>query len=341
MIFLIVVFILLFIFVLPVAIPLVIALLTALLLNPVIKFFQNRLRMSRQTAAIIVFLVFLLTIGTAGTYLVTLSVGQVVHFVEDMPSYLNHLNDLYENVEERIEQYSRSLPPEFVKQITSSFEDNLNNLGNTAKEKITLDNIAQIFAKVPQYLISFIVYLIALFLFMLELPSIKAKIYEMFTKETEQKVSFMNRRLTSVLLGFFKAQFLVSLIIFGSSLIGLLFISPKVAFVMSLVIWIIDLIPIIGSIIILGPWSLFMFLSGDTVLGTKLAILAIILLALRRIIEPKMMGQHLGLSPLATLIGMFLGLKILGIFGFILGPLLIIAYNSAREAGIINWKIRI
>src|SRR5699024_2396242 len=113
---------------------------------------------------------------------------------------------------------------------------------------------------------------------------LKRQFYSILTKETAKKVRFMNDRLANVFLGFFKAQFLVSLIIFITSLLGLLIIVPEVAFVMSLIIWIIDLIPIIGSIIILGPWSVFMFLSGDTVLGIKLAILAIVLLALRRII---------------------------------------------------------
>src|SRR5699024_10254855 len=148
-----------------------------------------------------------------------------------------------------------------------------------------------------QYLISFLIDLIGVFLFMLELPILKSKLYNLFTEETAQKVSLMNARLSSVMFVIIKAQFLLSLILSLSSLIGLLIIAPDVALIMALVIWVIDLIPIIGSIIILGPWSLFMFLSGDTVMGVKLAILAIILLAIRRIVEPKVMGQQIGLSP--------------------------------------------
>ncbi|WP_456279461.1 AI-2E family transporter [Bacillus sp. AK128] len=91
----------------------------------------------------------------------------------------------------------------------------------------------------------------------------------------------------------------------------------------------------------LGPWALFLLLSAQTVLGTKIAILAAILLIIRRTVEPKVMGNHIGLSPLSTLIAMYLGLEIFGIIGFILGPLLLIAFNSAREAGIIkiNFKL--
>ncbi|AIF43870.1 sporulation integral membrane protein YtvI [Virgibacillus sp. SK37] len=341
LIFIAVLLILFIIFILPVSIPLIVAFFTALLLNPTIRLLQRKTKISRKVAVSIIFLLFLLLVGIAGTFIVTKAVTQVVNFAEEVPSHFNQLNDMYEEWENDLQQYTNNLPPEFVKQISDSIEENLTALSNTAKEKITLDNIAEIFSKVPQYLISFIVYLIALFLFMLELPLLKAKMYNLLTKETAEKVSFMNRRLADVLLGFLKAQFLVSLLILAVSLIGLFLITPEVAIMMSLIIWIVDLIPIIGSIIILGPWALFLLLAGDTALGIQLAVLAIILLAVRRIVEPKVMGQHIGLSPLATLIAMFIGLKLLGLLGFILGPLLFIAFNSAKEAGIIKWNTKI
>src|SRR5699024_5045266 len=307
---------------LPIAIPLIVALITALILNPLVRLLQRRTKINRKASVIIIFLLFIITISFAGTFIVTKAIAQVVNFVEDIPAHFNQLNALYEKWVYDFQQYAQSLPPEFVKQVSNSIEENLNALSNIVKEKITLDNIAQIFAKIPQYLISFLVYLIALFLFMLELPLLRAKLYNLFTDKTAEKVSFMNNRLSNVLLGFLKAQFLLSVIIFLTSLVGLLFIAPDVAIIISLVIWLVDLIPIIGSIIILGPWALYMFLAGQTVMGIKLSILAIILLAIRRIVEPKVMGQHIGLSPLATLIAMFLGLKLLGLLGFILGPLL-------------------
>lgn len=333
--------ILVLIFIVPIAVPLIVALLTALILNPVVKFFSQKTKLNRQLSVGIVFFLFLILVGGLGFYIITLSITQIIHFVEDVPKYINQLNNIYIGLETDFRQYSKNLPADFVRQVTASFEENITNLTNIIKEKITLDHIAQLFAKIPEFLIALVVYLIALFLFMLELPQLKKKFYNLLTRETARKVRFMNNRLASVFLGFFKAQFLVSLVIFITSLIGLLIIVPEVAFVMSLIIWIIDLIPIIGSIIILGPWSLFMFLSGDVTTGVKLAILAIILLALRRIVEPKLMGQHMGLSPLVTLIAMFLGLKLMGIFGFILGPLLVIAYTSAKEAGFIKWNPKI
>ncbi|MDP4161634.1 MAG: AI-2E family transporter, partial [Bacillota bacterium] len=117
--------------------------------------------------------------------------------------------------------------------------------------------------------------------------------------------------------------------------------SPDVAIVVSLIIWLFDFLPIISSIIILGPWSLYQFMSGNISMGTQLAILACILLIIRRTVEPKVLGIQIGLSPLSTLISMYLGLKLFGIIGLIVGPLLLIIFNSAREAGFIKFNFKI
>lgn len=328
-------------FILPVSIPLVVALLTALCLNPLIKLTEKKLKVKRKNAVIIVFFLFLFIMGLAGTFLITKATLQVIQFIEDIPAYIREVNAMYQNLEHHIQQYAKHLPPEFVKEVTDSLQNSLSSFSETVKDKLTIDKIAQFTGKIPQYLISFLVYLIALFLFMLELPLLKKKTYGLLTSTTAEKVSFMNARLSDVIIGFFKAQFLVSIIIFLVSLVGLFLIVPQAAIIMSIIIWVVDVIPIIGSIIILGPWALFMFLSGQTTMGIQLSILAIVLLAIRRTVEPKVMGKHIGLSPLATLIAMFLGLKLLGIFGFILGPLVLIAFNSAKEAEIIKWNVKI
>jgi sporulation integral membrane protein YtvI len=328
-------------YVLSLSVPLIIALLTALSLNPLVRLMQNKVKLSRKTAVILVFLLFIIIAGIAGSFLVTKAVGQAINFVEDVPSHINKINSIYGDLEAKFSEYGKDLPHEFVQTVIDSFDNYVQQISITIKEKITLSKIAKVFSEVPQYIVSLLVYLIALFLFMLELPTLREKIYQMFTEDTAKKVAFMNSRIKSVIVGFFKAQFLVSLLIFAGSLIGLFIIAPDVALIMSLIIWIIDIIPIIGSIVILGPWALVMFMAGDVQTGVALSILAIILLAIRRTVEPKVMGKHMGLSPLATLISMFLGLKIFGILGFIIGPLLIIVYNSAREAGIIRLKIKI
>ncbi|TCT26903.1 sporulation integral membrane protein YtvI [Melghiribacillus thermohalophilus] len=328
-------------FILPVSVPFIVAYVTALLLNPLVRWFSSRFKFSRKLSVTIVFLLFLILMTISGLYVTTKAVSQLNKIAENTPEYINNVSSFVTNWQQNFDTVTRDLPQDFIDEINDTIEESFNRAKSFVTNELTIDNIAGFAAKIPNYLVSILVYLIALFLFLLEMPTLRQKFYNFLTDETAEKVGFMSARLSYVVFGFLKAQFLVSLIIFAVSLIGLLFIAPDVAVIMSLIIWLIDFIPIIGSIVILAPWSLYMYVIGDPVTGTKLAVLAIILLAIRRTVEPKIMGRHMGLSPLATLIAMYLGLKLIGIFGFILGPLLVIAFNSAKEAGIIKLNFKV
>ncbi|MGP4072535.1 sporulation integral membrane protein YtvI [Piscibacillus sp. B03] len=328
-------------FILPISVPLILAFLTALFLNPLVHFNTRRFGISRKLSVTIVFLVFILILATIGTYTTTKVVAQVIKLTENIPTYINDVESELMDFRTKFDAFTEEWPDEFINSVEKRVTENLTSYGETLQDYNYIESITQLFMKIPDFLISLLVYLIALFLFMLDLPNLRNKFYGMMTEQTQEKFKFMNARMSYVLLGFLKAQFLVSIIIFTVSLIGLLLIMPEVALIMSIIIWLVDLIPIIGSIIILGPWSLYMFITGDIVLGTKLAILAIVLLAIRRTIEPKVMGHHIGLSPLPTLIAMFLGLQLIGFLGFFLGPLVVILFNSAKEAGIIKFNMKI
>ena len=297
--------------------------------------------MNRKMAVTIVFLLFLIFLGLLGTFAVTRAVAQIVQLADHAPEYINQMNQVLLNWQNNMDSFTRNMPEEFVDKVANELTNAFDRTTTAISQQLQLSNIASVAAKIPEYLVSFLVYLIALFLFMLELPRLREKMHAGFTEATSEKVKFMNARLAYVVFGFLKAQFLVSIIIFIVSLAGLLWIAPEVALIMSLIIWMIDFIPIIGSIVILGPWSVYMMIIGDISMGAKLGILAITLLAIRRTVEPKVMGRHIGLSPLATLIAMYLGLQLIGLVGFILGPLVVIAFNSAKEAGIIKWNFKL
>ncbi len=328
-------------FILPVSIPLILAFLTALFLNPIVRWFIYRFKINRKLAVTIVFLLFLIIISTIGTYAVTRAITQIITLAENAPSYINQFNNQFIKWQADLDHLTADLPKELVEEVKNGIENSLSTVSETIREVLTIDRITNLVSKVPNYLVSIVVYLIALFMFLIDIPRLKANTYKHLTEKTAEKVKFMNARLAYVVLGFLKAQFLVSIVIFIVTFIGLLYIVPEYALIMSFIIWIIDFIPIIGSIVILSPWALYMFVTGDVVTGTELVILAIILLVIRRTVEPKVMGKQIGLSPLATLIAMYIGLKLLGILGFIVGPLIVIAFNSAKEAGIIKWNFKI
>ncbi|WP_417900662.1 sporulation integral membrane protein YtvI [Bacillus haimaensis] len=328
-------------FILPVSIPIILALVTTFFLEPIVKLLQQRVNLKRNLSVMIVFLLFVASIGAVGYFITTKVITEAINLVENAPSYINEVNRVWRDFQVDLHNASEELPPEVVDAISDQVESFLYDLRIFLTDFLNIQNISSLFTDIPNYLVSFLVYLIALFLFLMDMPRLKVGFYSHLKESTANKVKFMTSRLSYVVFGFFKAQFLVSVIIFFVSLVGLWIIAPETALIMSLIIWLIDFIPIIGSIVILGPWAIFHLITGDIGLGTQLTVLAIVLLIIRRTVEPKVMGTHIGLSPLATLIAMYLGLKLLGILGFIVGPLILIAFNSAREAGIIKTNFKI
>jgi sporulation integral membrane protein YtvI len=327
--------------ILPVSIPLIAAFITALFLEPAVVYLQQKFEIGRRLSVLCIFLLFVLIIGISGYFLTTTAITEAIDLVENTPVYINEITDAWYKAENSLIKAANDLPKEVITEISDRTEQFLNKLKNDMIAFINIDNLKALLTNIPNFLISFLVYLIALFLFLIDLPSLRKSVYSHLTEKTADKVNFMTSRLSYVVFGFLKAQFLVSVIIFIVALIGLLFIVPEYAMAMSAIIWLIDFIPIIGSIVILGPWSIFHLLTGNLALGLQLGVLALILLIIRRTVEPKVMGNQIGLSPLSTLIAMYLGLKLFGILGFIIGPLLIIGFNSAKEAGIIKMKFKI
>lgn len=328
-------------YILPVSLPLLLALFTALILSPAVEALHKRAKIKRNLAVLLIFSIFVCFIGLSGYFIVTKAVTQGVQLVENLPTYINDINRAWIEFQRDLDNRYEDLPPELVMEISGHINQYLTTIRSEISNRNLIGDLTSIVTKIPAYLVTFLVYLIALFLFMSELPRLREKLFNYLSDKTAERVNFMTSRLSYVIAGFFKAQFLVSIIIFIVSLIGLLIIAPEVALLMAVIIWIIDFIPIIGSIAILGPWALFHLLTGDVPLGTQLLILAGILLVIRRTVEPKVMGQHIGLSPLATLIAMYLGLMLFGIMGFIIGPLIVIAFTSAKEAGIIKMNFKI
>jgi len=333
--------ILIFIYIIPVSIPIILALLTAIIIDPLVLLVQRKFKWKRKLAVISVYIFILALISSLAYFTVTKLIGKIIDFTIAAPSYFNTLSGKWIDMQDKLFVYTDSLPHDVIESIQIEFKVIFDSMRIAVLDLLDYENIMSLITNVPNFLVSLIVFTIALFLFMLELPELKKNMFNHFTEATAEKVRFMVTKLNSILLGFMKAQIFVSLIILAVTFIGLLVIKPEYAVVMSLVIWIIDIIPILGSIIILAPWSIYYFISGDISSGTQLALLAAILLIIRRTIEPKVMGSQIGLKPLPTLIAMFIGLKLIGFLGFFVGPLVVILFTTAREVGIIriNFKL--
>lgn len=328
--------------VLPVSLPIILAFMTALLLEPFVKSIQKTLRTTkRQLSVIIVFIIFICIIALFGYFITTKVISEVIQLIEKSPIYFNEIAIVWFKVKDALVNAAKDLPKVVVNQFITQIQQFLYNTRESILSYVNISNVKAVLTNIPNYLVSFIIYLVSLFLFLIDLPKLAQNLYNHLSDATAKKVKLMTSRLTFIIFSFIKAEFFISIITFIISILALLFIAPEIAVFMALMIWITEFIPIFGSLIVIIPWALIKLLTGDLLIAFLLFLLAAVLLAVKRLIKPKLLGTQFGISPLATLVVMYFGFNLFGIIGIIIGPLLLIIFHSAKEAGIIqiNFKI--
>lgn len=136
--------------------------------------------------------------------------------------------------------------------------------------------------------------------------------------------------------GYIKSQLILMIITFIILSISLTIIDVPYSILISLGISILDILPIVGSGIVMVPWAIISFIVGNNQQGVNLAIVYAVLIIIRQIVEPRILGKEIGIRPLYTFIATILGSMILGPIGVILGPLIAVVINSVLK--IINTK---
>jgi len=194
----------------------------------------------------------------------------------------------------------------------------------------------------PTYFVAFIIFMVAVYIIAIELPRLKPQFLSFFEKgDSKNKVELALNKLKISIVGFLKSQVILSLLTFVITLIGLIIIGTKYAIVMSLVVVFVDLLPVLGTGSVLVPWAIYCFATDVTGMGIGLIILFLFITAFRRVVEPKLIGDSIGLSPLLTLISLYVGFQLMGILGMILGPILAIVLIALKDAGMIRFNIKI
>ena len=140
---------------------------------------------------------------------------------------------------------------------------------------------------------------------------------------------------------FLKAYLILYVITFFVMLAGLLLIGVRFAFVMALIIATVDILPILGSGTVLIPWSIISLFSKDYSMAIKLVVLYLVITFIHQMLQPKLIGATAGIHPLASLLAIFTGYAVMGIFGMFLFPVLLIILKILNERGrIALWKTK-
>ncbi|MFD4815833.1 sporulation integral membrane protein YtvI [Peribacillus butanolivorans] len=333
-------FFLIILFLIPYSWALILALLTAVLLDGLVRLISKTFKLHRLWAVLISFILYVGGLMSITYFLLSVLIKRVIVYSEKFPGFIRevYLTAILPVIRQW-EQYSQTLPPNLIQSIEHTMEKGVKTLEGFTKDFV--QDMVQFVTLVPGFFIDFLIYLIALFLFSLELPKLRKKAVIYLNTSTYQKISLVYQDLSMAAKGFIKAQILLSLFTFIMAYTGLWLLNVKYTMLLALLIVVVDILPILGTGSVLVPWAIIVWAQGNHHLGIGLIILFLVITIIRRTIEPKVYSANMGLTPLASLICLYLGFKMLGFIGLFLGPAVLIVYNTLKKSGVIkpNFKI--
>lgn len=131
----------------------------------------------------------------------------------------------------------------------------------------------------------------------------------------------VGRKIQRGIKGYLKAQVKIMLMISLVCIVGLWILGIPGFLGWGLIVGFLDALPVLGTGIFLIPAGIFFLVQGKNVVGIGFFVLYLIAAAIRQFMEPRLVGSHIGVSPLLVLVSVYLGVVVYGVSGFILGPL--------------------
>lgn len=185
--------------------------------------------------------------------------------------------------------------------------------------------------QVPSRAVSFGTGIIASFMISAKLPKLKQMLRVRLDTRKLQPLLCSFRTLKGTLGGWLKAQAKLSLTTCLIATAGLFLLHVPHAPVWGVLIALVDAFPVLGTGAVLIPWSLVSFLQGDRLLAFGLLGLYAAAAVTRTVLEPRLVGKHLGLDPLVTLMALYAGFKLFGLPGMLLAPMMAVTVTQLME----------
>lgn len=319
--------------------PFLLAFAFSWLLRPAIRWMTLRWHWRYNLAALVCLLLFFAVLcgvlGLLGSRLVTSGLDLLASLPE---LYRNTVEPNLRRALARLERFATELNPQLYSAVDAALPDVIASL-SSAVSRLSVNAAGAVtgfIAALPKTLLSLLICGIATVFMTLDYPHITAFLLRQLPEGLKGLAAKTMESLKSVVGRYAKGYLIIMAITFAEILLGLWLIGQKNAPVIAGLIALFDLFPVVGAGLILLPWALLSLAAGSYAKGAGLLALWVIVIVLRQLLEPRIVGRSVGLHPLVTLMSMFVGTKLFGGIGLFGLPVSCAIVKSLDDGGVIH-----
>jgi sporulation integral membrane protein YtvI len=324
--------------------PFIIAFVIAFLLNPLVNVLNKRFKIPRGIAVFISIIILIAGLAGILTLLVTEIIAgsnyliqvvpsnfeKIIFFVQDVVT--GRILPLYDVLSHKYSQLGIG-QQETIRTNIQSFGTSIIDFGKSILTGV-LNGLTIFITQLPNTATGLVVSLLATFFISKDWFKLKERIEKKTPDRIKGYFISIFADLRKAFFGYIRAHLTLISITTVIVLIGLLILRIPFAVTIALIIGAVDLLPYLGTGLIFVPWILYTFLTSNFSLTISLSILYAVVIIQRQIMEPKIISSNIGLEPLPTLIALFIGFKLLGFLGLILGPTTLVFISTLYRANV-------
>lgn len=319
--------------------PLIIAWIIASIANPMVGFLEDKIKIMRKHGSAIVIVFVLLLVGGLLFLVVRITVQQVFSLLGDLPEIYNQI---MENLQGSLGSLHKSFKfiPGNLEEILTQGDGKLNDMISSFLNSLSDSALSKVGSVASSVIDGFILSILTLMLsyfFVTKREWIKGEVRKLTLPGIKRFWDMAMDACFRALAGYIKACFQIMIVVFVILwIIFGLILHVKYSSLLALLTAFLDFLPFLGTGIIITPWAIYCLITGEYLNAVILAIAYVICLLVHRLLEPKLVGDSVGMSPFATLVSMFIGYRLIGMLGLILGIPVGMVLIAFKEKGMFD-----
>lgn len=313
--------------------PFVIGWIVAMIANPLVRFLEKKVKILRKHSSAIIIVLVVGTIVGILYLIISMLIRESKQLAGDLPNILEQIGIQITDLSTKIRTISSDMPKpvgQFINNLLDSINKNLMEfkLGENSLTISFASNLAQIIA---DFFLMLIITILSAYFFIAKKDEITGSLKKVLPNSLMNGWHFIYDNFTRAVGGYFKAQFKIMLVLSVLMFVGFEILRVSYSFLLALAIAFLDFLPVFGTGAVLWPWALLDMLSGNYFRAIGLIIIYLLCQIIKQILQPKMVGDSIGISPLSTLVFLYIGYKLYGVIGMIIGiPVGMVIVNLYR-----------
>lgn len=304
--------------------PFLIAGILAIVIEPIIKFCMNKLKMSRRVSSIIIVTLTIILFCLAVFYGGVALVRETINFTTSLSPTITNIIEQTKELISEIEIDNELISADVLTTIENSLVDFIGSLGKM------IADLASSFLKyvlsLPTIIINIVITILALIFFTKDRIYVIDLMEYHLPKTWIKKITQVTSEFFTTLGGYIKVYTKIIIITFAElylafNIYNAIGFHVEYPFLFAVLIAIVDILPILGVGTILNPWALWLLVTGNYGYAIAVFITYVLIFIIRQFLEPKLVSKQFGIHPIITLFAMYAGFKSAGVFGLILGPI--------------------